>query len=77
MILDDKNQNDIINSELINSHDIEYIFSNKPINRIKTKPKVEEKSYLLDGLRKKIENNPKIPINILTIRGEGYALPQD
>ena len=56
MILDDKNQNDIINSELINSHDIEYIFSNKPINRIKTKPKVENKSILLENLRKKISN---------------------
>ena len=56
MILDDKNQNDIINSELINSHDIEYIFSNKPINRIKTKPKVENKSILLENLREKISN---------------------
>ena len=56
MILDDKNQNDIINSELINSHDIEYIFSDKPINRIKTKPKVENKSILLENLREKISN---------------------
>ena len=56
MIEKDKNQNDILNSELSNFHDIEYIFNDKPINRIKTKPKVEEKSYLLDGLRKKIEN---------------------
>ena len=56
MIEKDKNQNDILSSELSNSYDIEYIFNDKPINRIKTKPKVEEKSYLLDGLRKKIEN---------------------
>ena len=56
MIEKDKNQNDILSSELSNSHDIEYIFNDKPINRTKTKPKVEEKSYLLDGLRKKIEN---------------------
>jgi len=56
MIEKDKNQNDILSSELSNFHDIEYIFNDKPINRIKTKPKVEEKSYLLDGLRKKIEN---------------------
>ena len=56
MIEKDKNQNDILSSELSNSYDIEYIFNDKPINRIKTKPKVEEKSYLLDELRKKIEN---------------------
>ena len=56
MIEKDKNQNDKLSSELSNSYDIEYIFNDKPINRTKTKPKVEEKSYLLDGLRKKIEN---------------------
>jgi len=56
MIEKDKNQNDILSSELSNSYDIEYIFNDKPINRIKTKPKLEEKSYLLDELRKKIEN---------------------
>ena len=56
MILNDKNQNDILNSELINSYDIEYVFNNKPINRIKTKPKVENKSKLLENLKEKISN---------------------
>ena len=56
MILDDKNQNDILNSELINSYDIEYVFNNKPINRIKTKPEVENKSKLLENLKEKISN---------------------
>ena len=56
MILDDKNQNGILNSELINSYDIEYVFNNKPINRIKTKPKVENKSKLLENLKEKISN---------------------
>ena len=56
MILDDKNQNDILNSELINSYDIEYVFNNKPINRIKTKPKLENKSKLLENLKEKISN---------------------
>ena len=56
MIIDDKNQNAIINTELINSYNIEYVFSDKPINRIKTKPKVENKSKLLDNLIEKISN---------------------
>ena len=56
MIEKDKNQNDILNSELINSYDIEYVFNNKPINRIKTKPKVENKSKLLENLKEKISN---------------------
>jgi len=48
------NQNDIVSSELINSYDIEYVFTNKPINRIKTKPEIENKSQLLENLKKKI-----------------------
>jgi len=50
------NQNDMISSELINSYDIEYVFKNKPINRIKTKPEIENKSQLLENLKKKILN---------------------
>ena len=56
MTLEDKNQNDIINSELINSYDIEYVYSDKPINRFKTKPILEDKPKLLDNLRKEIQN---------------------
>ena len=56
MTLEDKNQNDIINSELINSYNIEYVYSDKPINRFKTKPILEDKPKLLDNLRGEIEN---------------------
>jgi len=56
MIVKDKNQNDILNSELTNSYDIEYVFNDKPINRIKTKPKSENKSKLLENLKEKISN---------------------
>ena len=56
MILNDKNQNDIINSELDISNDIEYVFSDNAINRIKTKPKVENKDNLLKNLEDKIFN---------------------
>ena len=43
MTLDDKNQNDILNSELMEQNDIEFIFSNKPINRFKNKTILEDK----------------------------------
>ena len=56
MTLEEKNQNDIINSELINSYDIEYVYSDKPINRFKIKPILEDKSKLLGDLRNEIEN---------------------
>ena len=56
MTLNFKNQNDILNLEKLNSNDIEYIFSDKPINRLKTKPQIEEKIKLLDKLRSEIEN---------------------
>ena len=56
MASDEKNQNDIINSELINSYKIEYIFSDKPINRFKIKPKVEDKSIQLNNLKEEIKN---------------------
>ena len=56
MALDNKNQNDIINAELINSYDIEYVFSDKPINRLKNKPKSQNKSQLLLNLKQKISN---------------------
>ena len=56
MTLDDKNQNDILNSELMEQNDIEFIFSDKPINRFKTKPILEDKDYQLLNLRDEIAN---------------------
>ena len=56
MTSNEKNQNDIINSEFINSYKIDYIFSDKPINRFKIKPKVEDKLIQLKNLKKEIEN---------------------
>ena len=52
----DKNQNDIINSELINSYNIDYVFSDRPINRFKTKPLVEDISNKLNDLITEIQN---------------------
>ncbi len=54
MSIDSKNQNDIINSLLVNSYNIEYNFNEEPINRTKTNPKVENKSVLLEALKNKI-----------------------
>ena len=60
MTLNFKNQNDILNLEKLNSNEIEYIFSDKPINRLKTKPQIEEKIKLLDKLRSENINDLKI-----------------
>ena len=56
MTSDEKNQNDIINSELVDSYKIDYVFSNKPINRFKIKPKEEDKSHKLNDLKENIKN---------------------
>ena len=55
MIIKYKNQNNIINSELINSYEIDYIFSNKPINRFNNKPTIENIQPALENLKKKIK----------------------
>ena len=58
MASDEKNQSNLINYELNISFN-KYIFADKPINRFKTKLKVEDISSKLDDLRseiKKIEN---------------------
>ena len=64
----EKNQNNIISSELILDNS-KYIFSDKPINRLKTKPKVEDISIKLDELRNEIENieNCELKKNALKI----------
>jgi len=56
MIVKDKNQNDIIDQELLNSFEIDYIFGNKPIKRFKNKPTIENKNSKLNELKSKIEN---------------------
>ena len=56
MIIKYKNQNDIINSDLINSYELDYIFNNKPINRYKNKPILEKIESELENLKKKIKN---------------------
>ena len=56
MIVKEKNQNDIMRSDLINSFEIDYIFDNKPINRFKNKPTIENINSKLNDLKKKIYN---------------------
>ena len=56
MIVKDKNQNDIMHSDLINSFEIDYIFDNKPINRFKNKPTIENAVSKLNILKEKIKN---------------------
>ena len=50
MTLEEKNQNDIIYNELINSYEIEYIFNNEPINRFTKPKKSSNKSELLNSI---------------------------
>ena len=54
MASEEKNQSNITNSEL-NLNYNKYIFADKPINRFKTKPKVEDISTKLDELKNEIE----------------------
>ena len=55
MASEEKNQSNIINSEL-NLNYNKYIFDDKPINRFKTKPKVEDISIKLDELSLRYNN---------------------
>ena len=50
------NQNDIINTEMINSYDLDCVFSNNPINRVKNEPLVVNKTDQLKKLSEKIQN---------------------
>ena len=54
MIKKDINQNDILNAELLNIIGYNYIFDEKPIKRIKTKPTLENSKSRLDSLKNKI-----------------------
>ena len=55
MTLEEKNQNDILN-KFNDPNDIEFIFSDKPINRFKTKPELEDKIVLLTKLKNDLQN---------------------
>jgi len=52
----EKNQNDIMDQELINSFEIDYIFDSKPINRFKNKPTIENINSKLNNLKTRINN---------------------
>ncbi len=56
MIKKDINQNDKFSSEFLNIIDYDYIYDNKPIKRIKTKPTLENIVKKLENLKNKIQN---------------------
>ena len=56
MIVNDKNQKDIMSHDLMNSFEIDHIFDNKPINRFENKPIIENISKNLEDLKSKILN---------------------
>ena len=55
MIKKDINQNDILNLELLNIIDYNYIFDENSIKRIKTKPTLENSKFRLKSLENKIK----------------------
>ena len=57
MTIEHKNQKDIFNSLLFNEEQLDYVYSNTPLNRYKVKPEVEErdKASRLSDLKNKIE----------------------
>ena len=57
MTIEQKNQKDIFNSKLLNEEQIDYVYSNTPLNRYKVKPEVEDEDKVskLTDLKKKIE----------------------
>ena len=65
MTVKEKNQNDIMGQELIKSFEIDYIFENKPINRFKNKPTIENINSKLNDLKTRIEkiNNCELKNN--------------
>ena len=52
----DINQNDILNSELLNIIDYNYLFDKKPIKRIETKLTMETSKSTLEDLKNKIKS---------------------
>ena len=56
MIKKQINQNDNLNSELLNILEYRYLFSKEPIKRIKTKPTLENTLLKLQNLKFKIKN---------------------
>ena len=52
----DINQNDILNLELLNIIDYNYLFDKKPIKRVKTKPELESSKSRLEDLKNKIKS---------------------
>ena len=55
MTLITKNQNDNLNEEFNDVYEIKYVFSNTPLNRLQTKPGVEEKTDRLNALKVRIQ----------------------
>ena len=56
MIKKDINQNDILNSELLNIIDFNYLFAEEPINRINSNPTSESQKSRLEVLKSKINS---------------------
>ena len=56
MTSEDKNQKDILSTDLSDLYDMGYIFSSKPINRFKSKLQIDDKPSKLNILKNEITN---------------------
>ena len=56
MTSEDKNQKDILSTDLSDLYDMGYIFSSKPINRFKSKLQIDDKPSKLNILKNEINN---------------------
>ena len=55
MASEEKNQNDILDKYINDLNEIDYVFADKPIDRFKSKLKINDKTSKLDTLKKKLK----------------------
>ena len=67
MTIEHKNQKDIFNSLLLNEEQLDYVYSNTPLNLYKVKPEVEErdKASKLSDLKTEQNSLEKVFVSLV------------